>query len=52
MDKLASCLIKTKILKFAKEQIQNVSVRMIDCTFKQHESLPLTLKNKENGEPD
>ena len=46
VDKLASCLIKTRILKFAREQIQNKSVRMIDCKLEKFDSLPLTLKSK------
>lgn len=30
VDKLTLCLIKTRILKISREQIQNKSVRMID----------------------
>lgn len=33
VDKLASCLIKTRILKTSREQIQNKPIRMIDNTF-------------------
>jgi hypothetical protein len=46
VNKLASCLIKTRILQFAREQIQNKSVRMIDCKLEKFDSLPLTLKSK------
>lgn len=41
VDKLVSCLIKTSILKFASEQIQNKSERMINYTSERLESLSL-----------
>lgn len=34
VDKLPSCLIKTRIFKFAREQIQNKSAGMTGYTFK------------------
>jgi hypothetical protein len=52
MDILASCLINTRIIKFAREQIQNKSTRMIDDTFKKLERLSITLKRRGNGEPN
>ena len=39
-------MFKSRILKFAREQIQNKSVRMIDYTFEKLNSLSLILKNK------
>jgi hypothetical protein len=47
MDKLASCLIKTRLSKFFREQVQNKSARMIDYISEKLESSPLTLNNKE-----
>lgn len=46
VNKLASCLIRSRILISAREQIQNKLARMIDYTFENLESLPLTLKTK------
>lgn len=51
VGKLASCLIKTRMLKFSREQIQNKSETMIDNTFEKLESLYITLKIKENWRP-
>ena len=42
VDKLKSCQIKTRKLKFAREQIQNKSARMIDYSFENLENLPRT----------
>lgn len=45
VDKLSSYLIKTRTLKFVREQIQNKPARiMIDDTLEKLESLPLTLQ--------
>lgn len=45
--KLALCLIKTRILRLARERIQNKLSRMTDHTVGKLESSPLTLKNEE-----
>lgn len=59
VEKSASCLIKTRILinliktrilKFARQQIQNNSAKKIDDTLEKLESLPLTLNNRRKME--
>ena len=50
VDKLGSCLIKTRILKFAREQIQNKPARKIDSKYVK--VYPLRVKRKGSGEPN
>lgn len=44
-------LIKTNIFKFSRDKFK-VSIRMIDYSLEKVDSLPLTLKNRGNGEPN
>lgn len=51
VGKLATFLIKTRILKISGEQIKNKSKTVIDNTFEKFESLYIILKIKENWRP-